>query len=190
MVKLADNEPTREQGASTASQVTNYIGLMYMQGWHRRRKFFNHQIWKNEFVLALESLNSETLLRRSEKGIEGIEDARLAWLKLRKDASAVFATYERDCSPRHFFKMAPLAPVDRETADWLPDFVHEDWLARKNVKSWVARGEAILGKIENAFAKCYRRALREPMGALGELIANCKELGDHLQNHPTRSGCV
>ena len=190
MAESVDRERSQRKDFGSPPGAASQFGLMRIQDWNQRRKFFNHQVWKNEFVLALENLSRCGAADSIRGEIRSVDHACAAWGKLRIEVASLFETYERDCSPRSFFNIPPLAPVDPQAAEWLPNLVHEDWLARRGVKEWVNAGGEILLEIDDALAEWSSRGTSKEPRDLSGLIAKCKKLGDHLQNFPTRLCCV
>ena len=121
--------------------------------WQKRRGAFNHDWLKNTYIQSLSSwlnlLNDKIEDPHLEQSFVNLKlpewEARLA------EARSLSHDFISEMSPKIFFNVEPLANCSAETKSWLPDLIHQLWMARCSVESLVAEAEQAVETAQNAY---------------------------------------
>lgn len=123
-----------------------------LSDWQKRRSDLNHGRLGNEFRTDLG--NAVSVLKGNARWPGSIADLMIAcvgkWQTIAKDTQALLDSFAVDMSPRRYFEVPPLCNCDMETKAWLPELVHDLWLNRRPVATWIAEARTALKAADSA----------------------------------------
>lgn len=130
--------------------------------WQIRRSAFNHDWLKNEFLNALKAFITLLDYRAPDSGeIQTfLHEALPAWPQKAAEAKWLIDSFEAEMSPKRFFDVPPLCNCDEETKSWLPEIVHDLWLARYPVGELIHTGHDALAGVSEKYQALRPDALR------------------------------
>jgi hypothetical protein len=165
--------------------------------WQSRRNEFNHDWLKNQYMPALAAC-----LNLMDGRIEDqeLEDTLVAvvlpqWESHREEALALARDFDLAMSPRSLFDSIPLSRCDGSTKQWLGDWVHFRWLARRPVRQWVTDASEAVRLVDNAYQqvqvaleqcvdKRSAKELRRFREQFSDLRDKCQQLADAISKFP------
>lgn len=118
--------------------------------WQQQRNHFNHDWMKNRFLIQLGALRNR-LERYADKDSalrDSCRDAVIAWAEHQDLARELIQTYQEMESPKNLFQMLPLSSCNDDLKSWLPDLVHQHWLACYRINALVENALEIWMKAE------------------------------------------
>lgn len=120
--------------------------------WQKRRSELNHGRLGNEFRTELGNVVS--VLKGNARWPGSMGDLISAcvdkWQTISEDAQSVVESFEKEMSPRRYFELPPLCNCDSETTAWLPDLIHDLWLSRHPVSTWMSNARVALTAANSA----------------------------------------
>lgn len=120
--------------------------------WPKRRSDLNHGRLGNQFRTALGNavnvLNGKVRWPGDRHGL--MSECVNEWKAISTGASTLLEDFEREMSPKRCFEIPPLCNCDSETKSWLPQLIHELWLSRLPVKTWVTDAQSALRGADSA----------------------------------------
>jgi len=123
--------------------------------WQKRRSDLNHRRLGNQFRTTFG--NAVNVLKGKVRWSGSTSDVLLEciteWRTISTDASSLLTTFEEEMSPRFYFNVPPLHNCDSETQSWLPQLIHELWLRRYPITTWVADAQVALRQADSVCAE-------------------------------------
>ena len=129
--------------------------------WQKRRSEFNHDWLNNRFLNRLNGF----LVRLQEAKPDAERLARFLsedlpeWKQHEPEARWLVESVEQEMSPRRFFDGPLLNRCDEDTKRWLPNAVHEIWLARYTVRRLQNQTRALISQADERYQRL-QKALR------------------------------
>lgn len=165
-----------------------------LNDWQKRRSEFNHDWLKNRFLNRLNGFleRLQDAKPDHERLARFLSEDLQEWEQQEPEAQWLVESVEREMSPRRFFEQPPLNRCDEETKRWLPDVIHDIWLAQYPVRTLQSQARALLAQTREQYEKV-QKALRDHqpadsagLGLLREQFAElsrvCAELHDGLSS--------
>ena len=130
--------------------------------WQERRSEFNHDWLKNQFLNRLNAFleRLQDAKPDAERLARFVSEDLPDWERHEAEAQWLVDFVESEMSPMRFFEQPPLNRCDEETKHWLPDAVHEIWLARFPVRQLQSQTRALLSQTNKRYQKV-QTALRD-----------------------------
>jgi hypothetical protein len=165
--------------------------------WQSRRSEFNHDWLKNQYMPALAACLNLLDGRLEDRELEETFVAVVLpqWESHREEALMLARDFDLVMSPRSLFDSIPLSRCDGDTKQWLGDWVHSRWLARRPVEQWVADASEAVRLVDSAYQQLQEvleqcddtgsaKELRRFREQFSDLRDKCQQLADAISKFP------
>lgn len=164
--------------------------------WQRRRSDFNHQWLKNRFLSALDAAEQviRGRIRAAAYWQEFIKADLPEWQERREDLNLLLEDFEIEMSPRRLFDCPPLSECASPGRDVLAELMHELWLARYPIASWLKKANGAASRANIHFERLRKIAPMDEAGKVPsefvsefeEFRAACRTLSKAIEKFPDR----
>jgi hypothetical protein len=164
--------------------------------WQRRRSDFNHQWLKNRFLSALDAAEQviQGRIRAAAYWQEFLEIDLHEWQERREDLQTLLVEFEAEMSPRQLFDYSPLSDCESPAMAVLAELMHELWLARYPVKTWLEKAKTASSKVNTHFERLRKippvddagKAQPEFVSEFEDFRAACRNLSKAIEKFPDR----